>query len=274
MSSSHVARISAAIGAVLAALLLFGPAAQAATPAPGYERFAGCPGPEEHSEIEACFRNVITGGHFQMGSKDVPISNPITLSGGITFDGHVVANSKGGLVPVKQQVPGGIIGLTGLDWLVNFLGIESLKLYAVTELAGAPSPPSLVAPFKLPVRVHLINPILGNNCYVGTFASPVNLNLTFGTTSPPPPNSPISGTPPTLGFEPEQEILTGDNGVLVDNAFSAPGASGCVLTLFGFIPISINGLVNSQSGLPAAAGTNETVQEVDSEFTGQANVYP
>ena len=55
--------------------------------------------------------------------------------------------------------------------------------------------------------------------------------------------------------------------------FSAPGASGCTLTLFGFIPISINGLVNTQSGLPAATG-NETNQTIDTELTDVRNVYP
>ncbi len=52
------------------------------------------------------------------------------------------------------------------------------------------------------------------------------------------------------------------DGTYVDNSFAAPGANGCVLTLFGFIPISINGLVNAQSGLPSPAGTNETVQHI------------
>jgi hypothetical protein len=56
--------------------------------------------------------------------------------------------------------------------------------------------------------------------------------------------------------------------------FSAPEASGCVLTLFGFIPISINGLVDSQSGLPAAAGTNETRQKYSAELVAQNKVYP
>jgi hypothetical protein len=47
-----------------------------------------------------------------------------------------------------------------------------------------------------------------------------------------------------------------------------------VLTVFGFIPISINSLVDSQSGLPAAAGTNETIQNVNSEFAERTRVYP
>ena len=70
------------------------------------------------------------------------------------------------------------------------------------------------------------------------------------------------------------EVAVGLNGSLVDNSFSAPSASGCVLTLFGFIPISLDGLVNSQSGLPSAAGTNETKQDVDIEVTLQSVVYP
>jgi len=37
----------------------------------------------------------------------VPIANPIPLVGGVNFKGEIVANSKGGLTPVKQQVPGG-----------------------------------------------------------------------------------------------------------------------------------------------------------------------
>jgi hypothetical protein len=46
-----------------------------------------------------------------------------------------------------------------------------------------------------------------------------------------------------------------------------------VLTLFGFIPINLNPLVNSQSGLPSAAGKNETRQDFDIEFTSVDNVF-
>ena len=59
----------------------------------------------------------------------------------------------------------------------------------------------------------------------------------------------------------------------MDNSFSAPGASGCVLKLFGFIPISLNGFVNEQAGLPAAAGTNEAVQNINIELALQETVY-
>jgi hypothetical protein len=256
----------------LAAAAVAAPAASAATPAPGFEQFAGCPSPAEKATVTGCIRAIIKSGHFKMGNKNVPISKPIILSGGVNSEfGEFSANSKGGLLPAKQLVPGGVIGLTGLDWLVNFLSIEALQLFAVTELVGQPV---IAEKFTLPIRVHLINPALGNNCYVGSAANPIKLELTQGTTSPPPPNTPITGQTFETVSEDPNGIATFKNAIFVDNSFAAPGASGCVLTLFGFIPISINGLVNSQSGLPAPAGTNTTVQNTDMEIAASSLVYP
>jgi len=271
MTSVLLRKLTAAAIAAVAVVAMAAPAASADTPNPGWERFAGCPGPSEKSEISACIRSVIKGGHFQMGSKKVPISKPMTLVGGVNPEFQNFSwNSKGGLSPVKQQVPGGVIGLTGLDWLVNFLDIDSLQLFAVTELVG---PPVFGENLTLPIRVRLINPVLGSKCYVGSASNPIVLNLTEGTTNPPPPNQPISGKQAEFQEDPPG-IATLKNAVAVDNSFAAPGASGCVLTLFGFIPISINGLVNSQSGLPAPAGTNETVQIIDTELAPRAFIYP
>ncbi len=272
MKGKHRTALVAAALTAMSALGLLAPAAQAATPAKGYEAFAGCPSPGENPSIALCVHSVIQGGHFKMGNKNVPISKPMTLSGGVNSSlGGFSASPKGGLSPVKQLVPGGIIGLTGLDWLVNFLSIEALQLYAVTELVGQPT---VGETLTLPIRVHLINPALGSKCYVGSASSPIVLNLTEGTTSPPPPNKPITGVQAEFAFDEATEIFTFNNATDVDNSFSAPGASGCVLTLFGFIPVSINGLVNAASGLPAAAGTNETVQEVDTAFAPVERVYP
>jgi len=256
--------------AAAAALAVMAPAAQAATPAPGFGQFANCPSPAENPAVVSCITSSVKGGHFQMGSKDVPITVPMTLSGGIAANGDILKGPKGPiLTQAKQKVPGGVVGLTGLTWLLEILGSEALTLYAVTETAGTVN---FGETLNLPIKVHLVNSTLGNNCYVGSTSNPIKLALTFATTSPPPPNVPISGTAPEFSFE--GGVLKGKNGTLVDNSFSAPGASGCVLTLFGFIPISINGLVNTQSGLPAAAGTNETKQIVDEELAEVGNVYP
>jgi hypothetical protein len=273
MNAKH-AHVLLAIFGILAISAIFVSSAAAREPAPGYGKFAGCPSPEEVANVEGCLVSTITGGHFQIGTKDVPIKHPITLAGGITLDEHMVFTKKGGLTPVKEQVPGGVIGLTGLDWLVNFLGIEALQLFAVTELAGTPGNP-FGETFTLPVKVHLINPVLGNNCYIGSSSNPINLNLTVNTTNPPPPNTPISGRSPELVLDPTLPgVIDATDGEYVDNAFAAPGATGCTLTLLGFIPISLDKLVDSQSGVPAPAGTNATSQIFSGQLAFIQAVYP
>jgi hypothetical protein len=277
MTSMRMGRLLVAVVGLITAFAMLSPAAQAKTPLPGYTQFAGCPSKAELAGSITCVRSEIKSGHFQMGTKDVPIEKPIVMTGGVEELFEVVPikfNSEGGLTKAKQKVPGGVIGLTGLTWLAEFLGIEALTLYATTELAGTPLLGG-TAYAQLPIKVHLENStgVLGKNCYVGSKSSPIVLNLTTGTTAPPPPNKPISGIPPTPVFDEALEIQTELNGRYVDNSFAAPGANGCVLTLFGFIPISINGLVNTQSGLPSAAGTNETVQNFDAAIVDRFFVY-
>jgi hypothetical protein len=269
--SRTFARLLVTLGAAIAAMALLSPVASAAEPKPGYTQFKGCPSKAEIPVAFYCQRTVIKSGHFQMGSKDVPIEKPMTLIAGATEGGNFIG---GTFAPVPQKVPGGVIGLTGLTWLLELFGSEALTLYATTEIAGIPGN-IFAEPRKLPIKVHLTNPsgLLGSNCYVGGVTNPINLNLTFETTSPPPPNKPITGKEPEFGFDEKTEIFFLKNGEVVDNSFAAPGASGCVLTLFGFIPISINGLVNSQSGLPSPAGTNETRQAIDVEIAQESKVY-
>ena len=272
IQSKTYRKLLVAVAAAVTALALTAPAANAATPAPGYTQFTGCPSQAEVPIVAFCQRVHIDGGHFKMGSKEVPIKNAMDLIGGLDSNGNFVG---GVFPPVKQTVPGGVVGLTGLTWLLELFGVEALSLHATTELAGVPGN-AFAEPIFLPIKVHLTTPsgVLGKNCYVGSVTNPIKLNLILGTTSPPPPNEPITGVEPVASEDLELGIIHLDNGQFVDNSFAAPGASGCVLTLFGFIPISINGLVNSQSGLPAAAGTNETRQNFDIEFTSEELVYP
>jgi hypothetical protein len=265
------------VTALLGALLV--PAASAATPDPDYAQFAGCPDPKTEpvlaKEVEICLRATINSGNFKMGSKNVTIENPISLVGGTNVElENFVFNSEGGMTAAKQKVPGGLVGLTGFEWLTGLLTGEALTVYAVTELTGTPVFHGFEG-LSAPIKVHLVNPVLGKNCYVGSTANPIKLELTTGTTNPPPPNEPITGNEATeLVFDEELEITHLLGAKYVDNSFAAPAASGCVLTLLGLIPINISSIVSLQAGLPAAAGTNETVQMVDAEATEPHLVYP
>ncbi len=143
------------------------------------------------------------------------------------------------------RIPGGILGIE--------FPIPGNTVLARAQLAGPAS--SLVFRFgiplttiTLPVKVKLENPILGSNCYIGTNSNPSRINLTTGTTSPPPPNRPISGAIGTIRPEPTYLSILGARSV--DNAFAVPGASGC--GLFGIV----DPLVNLRLRLPSAGGNN------------------
>lgn len=273
LQSKTLARLLTVAGLAILAVALFAPIAQAKEePQAGFTQFRGCPRPEEKVML-FCVRSDVTGGHLQMGTKNVPIEKPLALTGGVNgaFE-EFTANSEGGLTKVPQKIPGGVLGLTGLTWLLEFFGSEALTLYGTTELAGIPSNFTFGS-VTLPIKVHLTTPsgVLGNNCYIGSVGTPIVLNNTTGTTNPPPPNKPITGKEGE--FAEENEIVYFKNGTYVDNSFAVPGASGCELKLFGFIPISLNSFVNSQAGLPSAAGHNEAVQNINIEIALQESVY-
>jgi hypothetical protein len=262
------------LGAAMMAMVLLAPAAQGATTKPGYEQFKGCPTPAESATSTGCIRSLVTGGTLKFGTKEVPIEKTIELSGGVNEElQEFIAGPEGGLSKTPQKIPGGVLGLTGLTFLLEFFGSEALTLYGTTELAAPPSN-FTVSSVTIPIKVHLTTPsgVLGNTCYIGSNSNPITLNLITGTTNPPAPNKPITGKEPTPSFD-AKEILHLDNGIYVDNSFAVPGASGCVLKLFGFIPISLNGFVNSQAGLPSAAGHNEARQNFSIEIVERVNVY-
>jgi hypothetical protein len=108
------------------------------------------------------------------------------------------------------------------------------------------------------VKVHLENPLLGSSCYIGSSSSPLIWNLTTGTTAPPKPNLPISGTSGKLTFVEKEEIAQFEGVKLVDNAWSAPAATGCGGFLVEYI---LDPIINASVGVPSAAGTNTAIQE-------------
>jgi hypothetical protein len=259
-------KILVAAGAALASMAMLASAAEATPPPSPYQDFAGCPSRAESAFVAFCFKYEFTGGHLQLGKKNIPVTNPIIFRGGERFvTGEFLGNSEAGIVPAQQTVEGGLLGLTGSTKIDELLaGYPALTVHATIESAGTPAGPVIQPPFTLPVKVHLENPLLGSTCYIGSNAEPINLNLTTGTTSPPPPNSPISGAEGSE-FEREEErraVLKSEGGLLVDNAFASPGANGCALTIGG-IHIGINKLINRAAALPSAAGKNEVKLNYD-----------
>jgi len=283
---SFRARTAITLVALAAPLGVLGVAAPAqAAPKGIFAVFAQCPATTPG--VLLCTYAQTTTGEFKIGSTTVPINKTITLQGG------AIPTGKGGeyyLYPAKNgeslsktelNVPGGLTNL------VNCTEIKGEGLFekaeratckaifengvtgvtATTELVANEHNPAILnlgsllegtgTGITLPVRVHLNNPLLGSGCYIGSESSPIQLHLTDGTTSPPPPNKPISGKVGEF-FEEEQEgntLIGFKENSLVDNSFSAPAAEGCG----GFFSFVIDPILDLKIGLPAAAGHNTAI---------------
>jgi hypothetical protein len=243
-----------------------------------WAKFNFCP--STNTEVKKCLYSVTEGGEVVLGKKKVPIVNPVTLQGGVgkvnpeTLTAPFVEATNGiTLSKTPQPVPGGLLGIVPPE-NSPFLVKQLSKFFFENKLTGVNSTLELAKPaseirfsesdllfqegvaLKLPVRVHLENPFLGSSCYVGSSSSPLIWNLTTGTTAPPSPNSPISGS---VG---EGELLEGgqllrlSHSKLVDNAWSAPTASGCG----GILSFLVDPIINSQLGLASGSGHNTAIQ--------------
>jgi hypothetical protein len=262
-----------AIAATAAVVLGLGAGAahaQSSSPNPGYEEFHGCP---NTPDVLTCVRIVVDGGHLKLGATDTPINVPIELNGGLKAGGQEMAfTSSGGLTSPRLRVPGGLTGLTGFTWLEDLFPHDLLKVFARPILVGTPTNP-FGEPFQLKLKIRLENPLLSANCFIGSDADPIVLEQTKLTTSPPPPNQPISGQVPTLSIDSDLLGVTNlTDGKVVDNAFAAPKAKNCSF-LGPFSPGLIDAIVNLRAGLPSPAGTNTSEMTFDGRSVARRFVY-
>ncbi len=270
-------RLFLAIAALAVLALPAAPAAAAPHhPTGEYAQFDDCP--LNNPAVTVCLFSESSDGFFKMGNKTVPLENPVKLQGGqdevLEPTKFFPAEDNNSLPPVAQPVPGGLLGIEAPGWWPSFLknwfnetinnGFTGVN--ATVELTSQTGvqvhPLNLLfqegTALSLPVKIKLSNPFLGSNCYIGSNSSPITLAFTTGTTSPPPPNEPITGSPGEIGSNETETILTFSGGRLVNNSFAAPGANGCGGILFSW---AIDPFVNSIVGLPSPAGTNTAVLE-------------
>jgi hypothetical protein len=259
----------------IASVLVLAIAAPAMAAAKDFEVFKQCP--TKNPAVNLCVFVQSNGGEFTIGKKTVPVNKPIILQGGSILNEEtgeetfVGAANGETLSKTALTVPGGLLGIKAPSWWPKFIQEWFNKLVnegftgvtATAELVGNPgiSRANLLeesgTALSLPVRLHLNNFILGNECYVGSKAHPVTFNLTSGTTSPPEPNKPISGRLGEVEFLDEFQLIKIKDNKVVDNAFAAPGTEGCG----GIFSLVLNGLVEEILGVPAAAGHNTAILE-------------
>ena len=275
------ARLSAAVLAVATAALVFAGGASAHTGE--WAAFNNCP--STTAGVNKCMHAQVIGGHVKLGKKNVPIVNKVTLDGGLSkpageeepeegFSKFFAAANGETLSKTPQPVPGGLAGIVNCKEISNFLvrlGCETVfengltGLNATLELAKPASEirvseTNLVfgegVALKMPVKVHLENPLLGSSCYIGSSSSPLIWNLTSGTTKPPAGYTALKGNTGLLTFTEEGQILHLRGTELVENNWSAPRSSGCGGAI---VELILDPIIDSQIGLPSPAGANEAV---------------
>jgi hypothetical protein len=295
----HVRVVAAALIALSAGI---GTASPTLANAPGgpFAAFDQCPRFTEG--VNFCVHVQTTGGVDKIGNGILAIVNPVTFQGGYErneenetpTERFVGALNGETLSRTPQPIPGGLASLINCEEIKGprFLirafrrackavleDPSSTSISATTELVGQAGDIAIDSDnningegiaLSLPVKIHLENPLLGRDCYIGTDWNPIILNLTTGKTSPPPPNEPISGNVGDLGLVEFEGLNYGEvtDDTLVDNSFAAPAALGCG----GPFAYAIDPIINSKLGLPSPAGNNTVIQISTSMLATAENV--
>jgi hypothetical protein len=283
----HYARVAITVLMVslVGSVTIASPAPAATQPTGDFAVFKQCP--RFTTGVGTCFYSQITSGVTTLGKLTVPIVNPVTFQAGIIFiepktpteletETFVDALDGETFSPTPQPVPGGLSSLIDCDEIKGrgLFGrlrgracramLDNHRFAAVNETTELASPAGEIffskrnevdaegTALALPVRIHLENPLLGRDCYIGSSTDPIIFNLTTGTTNPPPPNTPIKGNIGQIEFHHEFEIVRVTEHLQVDNAFPVPAATGCG----GHLASLINPLINNKIGLPAPSGHN------------------
>ncbi|HEY7948508.1 MAG TPA: hypothetical protein VID75_12595, partial [Acidimicrobiales bacterium] len=221
-SRPSLAASMAAAGAVISLLVMPG-AAGARTLPSSLADFAHCP--VDVKGVATCLFSSTTSTTFQIGSTTVTSTSPTTLSLGLSYtksgQAVVVLPTDGtqALQAPAIALPGGLtgLGLGGGELAVTVTPqLVGLPTASLVNLLGAHGPG-----LALPIDVLVSTPsgVLGSDCTIGDATGPLVLNLTTGTTDPPGPNTPITGSVGTLTGSANGTLV--DTGLtLVDNAFA------------------------------------------------------
>jgi hypothetical protein len=236
-----------------------------------------------NKRIAVCVASVSPAGTLKIGSQTLAAGSSnlqLGLVGNYATGFSIVAPSGGALVAAPVNIPGGLLGLmcpsnipviSALCALINNSALNTVT--ASIQPAGTPSGFNFTAGITagkpivtIPVKIHLANPLLGSNCYIGTNAHPIVLRPKNVST----PNVRSesfngNGTPNGNGV---MTAIFSTGGTQEDSSFAVPGASGCAPPGLGFLSGLIDQIVNQKEGLPSAAGNNRLVLHKASAYLG------
>jgi hypothetical protein len=245
--------------AATAAAVALGIAAPAAAypvqPPPGWGVFKQCPvtgtlAPAGSGKVMVCLHGVAAEGTINIGGLDTTFRGPGVIQGGTGTLGAPPSWADA-LDGQSFSAPQQLLAKPVLAALGNPQGVAppaQSQVYVVAQQAGpmAFGVVGAAVVTTVPLSFHLLNPLLGPNCYIGTPSDPVVLNLTTGTSGT------LTGTLGSLNVAHGAIAYTTGTEV-VDGQFSTPGATGCGLGG------EWDNAIDTNNGLPSASGANEAI---------------
>jgi hypothetical protein len=263
-------------------------AASVGYPPPGniYAPFTDCPLNDPalnlsvSGDATGCLASTATSGTFTIHGIPTSITHPVTVQFGFyslmdsagnqifptvpPLDGRELVDqpeaTTGGL-PLLLLCPNGInadiaalcqkaatSGQTGLTALVRPAGLISNFSPLAVLSPGTPV-------FTQPIKIQLINPLLGGDCYIGSDDDPIVLNPAFSV----PGTLSIAFDPDPTEF-PQVAVISATGSTLTDTSFSVPVATGCGPG--GVADAAINFIL----GLPSPSGANQLVLSNSNNF--------
>ena len=223
-----------------------------------------------------CVAGDVVSGGIKIGNittrvrATATIKYPVTVQFGIwdppnagsnQFTGGILPPPVGGLnaqlASAPQFVRGGLLKALGcpdnkvpavrrLCHEAENRGGKYLKIFASAQSAGPITNFQLLT-WTQPVEFHLVNPLLGPNCYIGSTDNPVVLNPTLN-------GSAVIETDPHPRYHPDTDVIQINGATATDTIFTAPGVTGCGPG--GTANIAVDEAIDTAVGLPSASGSN------------------
>lgn len=262
---------------VLACVALVVPAL-AATPASAvqtdmYDPFTKCP--TDHPLLQdpdfmwaggGCVASIAKpGSTFRIGDRTTETTSPSSTQWAFgSFDDELgslpVVPGSTSITAEREKAEGGLLGIVPPEALAEVVGVLDPVLAVYTQVSEAGDVSEwLLAPPTTRMKIQLINPALGPNCFIGSEENPIVLQNTDW----------VAEDPGQLQFENDPNgfevfIIRQVNSVIVNDGFAVPEAEGCGPLGIGVLDPVINGRL----GLPSPAGNNEARFLSDAHIVG------
>jgi hypothetical protein len=207
-----------------------------------------------NAPVADCLVGTTSQGTIDIGGLDTTFRGPGVIQGGInlqeSFNGTF--NFAQALDGQSYSAPPQLLSKPVLAALGYPSGVKPparSQVEVTTQQAGpirfGSTGGALVT--VVPLSFHLLNPLLGAGCSIGTNRDPVTLTLTTG------PSGSLTGQTGTLRTGNGGHTIQTIGTEVVDGMFSVPGATGC----------GSGGVwdtaIDTANALPSPAGANEAI---------------